>query len=449
MERDHLFISYAYEDVTFARWLALRLTSEGFKVWIDQFKLLGGESWPRDIDKAIKTRTFRVLGLLSKHSIDKPNPVKERTLALSIAKQPGREGFLIPINVDGLAPTELDWLTSDINFVQFGHSWSDGLVQLLKLLAREECPTQEGDGRSIVSKVAAASDFVTDAPETLISNVSPFTSVPEQLSTYIVTARLEDEGRQDVQRDWAIFPTQRHRAVAFHPPPEDLKPWLNPEEVRVHTWRECADIEGWDPEVIVGSLLRASVETHLRRLGYTWSGAASGFTVPGHHGRTMSVALPDGTHTTVKHSGERTFFRVGQPRTKYRYRLAVNLGLERGIEAEFAISWRLRFEFTDTYDEYLPEARRLSRRKHLTRDWYNRQWLLRCLAIIQHCSGASRSIAIGAAGDRQVVLDCRPQAYVVQRSIDETRLESVAEIGDDVPMTDLSVEDIRDEELDG
>src|ERR1700722_707840 len=99
-DRDHLFISYAWENQAFARWLALRLTSEGYKGWIDQFKLFGGESWTRDIDTAIKTRTFRVLGLLSKHSIAKPNPLKERTLALNIAKQPGMQGFLIPLNVD-------------------------------------------------------------------------------------------------------------------------------------------------------------------------------------------------------------------------------------------------------------------------------------------------------------------------------------------------------------
>ena len=49
---DHLFISYAWEDQAFAKWLALRLTAEGYKVWIDQFKLLGGESWPQDIDAA-------------------------------------------------------------------------------------------------------------------------------------------------------------------------------------------------------------------------------------------------------------------------------------------------------------------------------------------------------------------------------------------------------------
>jgi len=69
-EREHLFISYATEDWPLAEWLTLRLTSEGYKVWCDRFKLLGGESYPRDIDKAIANSTFRFIGLLSKNSID-------------------------------------------------------------------------------------------------------------------------------------------------------------------------------------------------------------------------------------------------------------------------------------------------------------------------------------------------------------------------------------------
>ena len=56
--RDHLFISYAWKDEVFAKWLALRPTAEGYNVWIDQMRLLGGESWPSDIDVAIKGRTF-------------------------------------------------------------------------------------------------------------------------------------------------------------------------------------------------------------------------------------------------------------------------------------------------------------------------------------------------------------------------------------------------------
>ena len=43
--RDHLFISYAGEDGSLAEWLTLKLTREGYAVWCDRVKLLGGESY--------------------------------------------------------------------------------------------------------------------------------------------------------------------------------------------------------------------------------------------------------------------------------------------------------------------------------------------------------------------------------------------------------------------
>jgi hypothetical protein len=64
--REHLLINYATEDWALAEWLTRKLSAEGYRVWCDRFKLLGGESYPREIDDAIKNRTFRMLSLLSR-----------------------------------------------------------------------------------------------------------------------------------------------------------------------------------------------------------------------------------------------------------------------------------------------------------------------------------------------------------------------------------------------
>lgn len=48
-QRDTVFISHAYpEDNQFTLWLALRLAREGYPVWCDLTKLLGGVSTPRE-----------------------------------------------------------------------------------------------------------------------------------------------------------------------------------------------------------------------------------------------------------------------------------------------------------------------------------------------------------------------------------------------------------------
>jgi TIR domain len=82
--RKRLFISYAYEDQVFPKWLARKLAFYGYGVWIDQIEVLGGEFWVKEVDVAIKERSFRVLGLLSRASIGKDNPREERTLPLRL-----------------------------------------------------------------------------------------------------------------------------------------------------------------------------------------------------------------------------------------------------------------------------------------------------------------------------------------------------------------------------
>lgn len=424
--RDHVFISYAWEDQVFARWLALRLTAEGYKVWIDQMKLLGGESWPSDIDAAIKDRTFRMLGLLSRHSIKKDNPKKERTLALGIAKQPERRGFLIPINVDGLPPTELDWLTSDLTFIPFAQSWSQGLQKLLKLLDREGCPRGNIiEGRSVAARVAAASDLIRNEPEILISNMCRFTSVPELLHAYIVEPQLDpmSYALHDARRDWGFHSISPHRVLAFHPPPQGLGTWLKVERAQSYRWNHLADIQGVVPHTVVSRTLRGIVEAELTRGGFVWSNTAQGFVIPGEHGRMIPVRFPSCTTTNVKLSGDRTFFRIGQPKQPYRYRTAVKVYIERADDGCRAVL-RLQYELTDPSGEPLPATQRHSRRKHLTRGWSNYHWMVRHLALIQLLSDESSVIAVGTEADGCVILDGSPMTFTVGVRIDETKVES-------------------------
>src|SRR5690242_2630178 len=148
--RKLLFISYAYEDQVFAKWLARKLAFYGYGVWFDQIKILGGESWVKEVDVAIKERSFRVLGLLSNGSIGKENPRKERTLALQLAKQRNIDDFLITLNLDGVQP---DWTLSDISWISFRESWVDGLRRLLKKLESLNAPRIHA-GNSAIAKAA-------------------------------------------------------------------------------------------------------------------------------------------------------------------------------------------------------------------------------------------------------------------------------------------------------
>jgi hypothetical protein len=61
-DRDLVLVSHANpEDNLFARWLTLRLAAEGYRVWCDVTKLLGGETFWDDIQRLIKQQAIKFL----------------------------------------------------------------------------------------------------------------------------------------------------------------------------------------------------------------------------------------------------------------------------------------------------------------------------------------------------------------------------------------------------
>ena len=96
--RDTLLLSHANpEDSEFSLWLALQLANEGYRVWCDLTKLLGGEMFWDDIEEAIKTLAVKVLHVLSRTSNPKDGPLKELHFAQGVAKTEKLKDFVIPL----------------------------------------------------------------------------------------------------------------------------------------------------------------------------------------------------------------------------------------------------------------------------------------------------------------------------------------------------------------
>ena len=92
--RDMLFVSHASpEDDEFACWLALQLAKEGYPVWCDRTKLLGGEPFWEEIEAAIRNRTRRFLFVQSRDSNKKEGPLDEVNLARTSAQTVSRRAL--------------------------------------------------------------------------------------------------------------------------------------------------------------------------------------------------------------------------------------------------------------------------------------------------------------------------------------------------------------------
>jgi TIR domain. len=117
-QRNMLFVSHATpEDNEFARWLALQLGKEGFPVWCDQTKLLGGEPFWEEIEDAIRNRTRRFLFVQSRNSNQKDGCLDELAVAKTIGKQLEDTHFITAIRIDDLPFAEFNIRLHKLNSV--------------------------------------------------------------------------------------------------------------------------------------------------------------------------------------------------------------------------------------------------------------------------------------------------------------------------------------------
>jgi hypothetical protein len=178
--RDTLLLSHANpEDNEFTLWLALQLANEGYRVWCDLTKLLGGEVFWDNIEEVIKTRAAKVLYVLSRTSNAKDGPLKELHFAQGVAKKEKLKDFVIPLHIDDLPHGDTTIEITRINTVPCAPSWGAGLAKLLEKLEEDRVPKDPKFNRTAVNEwwrtQFSAEQGLRKEPEEYLSNWFPIT----------------------------------------------------------------------------------------------------------------------------------------------------------------------------------------------------------------------------------------------------------------------------------
>jgi len=431
---EHLFINYATEDGELAEWLTLRLTAEGYKVWCDRVKLLGGESYPRDIDKAIKTKTFRMLALISRNSLTKENPLKERTLGHSISRQ-RKVDFVIPLLVDEIRSDELDWMDSDLTYIPFRDSWAQGLIQLIKKLRSINTPNPLSNGARLVSDWVSQQSNLTDNKERLWTNLFEIKSMPDFI--YRITPpndfKITDPG-------WIFHPQSERILWSFEVP--DSKP-----DYIAIKWNDNRRVPYGVPPIDIATIL---IKEHMRRLCIqrkaqeTLDGVIylSNLTTPDGWLRFTDYK---GKQTRVLATSKRTVRSTGGIRNPYRYHLApVFRPLLRKYGAP-VLELQVRLYLTDMGGKALLPGITNRRRKRIARSWWNYQWISRVFAISQWIFDGQSTCNLAEGRGYEIVISGSPLSVIAPLSIDE-RLLAVPEMVDEA--LEVVEEELDDPELD-
>jgi hypothetical protein len=412
---DHIFISYAWEDRVVADWLTLRLTAAGYRVWCDRFKMLGGERFPEHIDEAIKNETFRMLGLLSKHSLHKPNPVNERTLALAIARERVVD-FYIPLDLEGLRATQLPWMMSSITFIPFT-DWYDGFSRTLNKLRSINAPTPLADkGQQAVLDALAPHNVLRETPEKLFSNCFRFARIPDNLRVFTPSS-FAGALPESISALWPNHQTDEGHVVAFTAPPEIHG--FTFDECDPVGWRTTKEIRSVPSRHIVSNLLRQSLRFKMIQRGLR-EDKASGLIffprVSGEDETKLTFTPPAGRPESLQATGGRKF-----GADVYRYYLAPTFRIRSDIGADFWAQLTMRVFITDKAGTPLDPPSAFVRRKHLTTNWYNHQWLTRQLAVMRYLAHDQHTIRIHS-GDALIEIDAHPFSGVLPVSIDDRAL---------------------------
>ena len=419
----HLFVSYASEDKALARWLTLKLTTEGYRVWCDEFKLLGGESYPKDIDEAIKNKTFRVLALLSRHSIKKPNPTAERTTALNIGRERNTD-FLIPLNVDGLKPTEIDWMSAPLTFIPFNTSWAQGMAQLLKKLRSVNAPRSLAEGKAIAADTYTPTDLMVPTSEIVFSNCLAFIQIPEVIWRFDLSENLSKQTSSQLAESWAFYVVSPRRALGFTGPPP-LATQIRATQAGGACWKNERFMDKISTANIVSCLLRRSLKTKCLDRGLKIApDGKHPFYFPSGLVKNNRLRFEDanGRRTWLFAVGERSVRRRDRLRETYRYHLGFTLFVWRNLLSDFVCLVRPTLHMTSTGEAPLAKYQAQARRKRVTKDWWNDEWLKRALAICQYIAKGEETISIGTNLSEQVIISSKFETLEVPVSINEMAL---------------------------
>ena len=371
--RDHLFISYASEDLPFVRWLALKLKLLGYRVWWDRENLLGGERFPPAIDRALKSRTFRFLAVLSNISMFKSSPQAERAAARRIADE-RHENFLIPLNLDQ-TPAERSWTEADLTTIEFKDNWAGGLAILLQQLREQGAPCFPDEKSALVAGNLSPPSFVIATPEPAWLNLFPLENIPEHLTHYTFDRALSST----VLQNW----TYRQHGDAywsFEPAPDI--PGVPAPRIGHSKVTSYPDKNGLRTSNIAIDLLRQHVERHCHSLGLAETDRGRVFYFPTSHvvATRLTFTLPTARQTWIKPVGTKKIWHGKRPEEVQRH-LAFMPRIELRRYGQPVLQIRPTVHFTEIGGGDLDTKRNVRRAKAVRGSWYNDKWLARISAI--------------------------------------------------------------------
>ncbi len=434
---NHLFISYASEDRTFAEWLARKLASAGYAVWLDTLKMLGGEPWPQTIDAALN-RSGRLLALMSANSIEKDLPVSERTKGLSIGRDRKVPDFVIPLRLD---EAKWDWTLHNHTGIPFCDGWAGGWKQLLKKLDQIQFPRVLTDGAVLAQQSMEQENLVLKEVETLRLNAIHAEITQAVLRVYSLP-KVGDDAVQTLKRVWPCY-TVGDKVIALVPPPAGALEGIKATTAQ-QLWSAGGTVLGVSVYTIMPALVRTAMRLRLQRLGcVVHPKKPAVYYLPDDFNESGKLPFTDLEGKLRTHKIRRyNTIRRGTEKEKVFFHFALRCDLAKGLDAGFYIQIVPTIMLFDATGSPIVDDRVNPLRRKITRGYYNAEWRDRYLAAEQLLLNTQASAGDGitlAESGISLQAPCRLNEAVFAKEaplpVETTDAEDAGELVDDEPPT--------------
>jgi len=404
-----IFISHALpEDNAFARWLALRLAKEGYPVWCDLTKLLGGEDFWNDIEDAIRNRTTKFLFVLSRISNEKPGVLQELALAKRVGKE--RTDFVIPLKIDDLASDETTIELTRLNSIEFRGNWVTGLSRLLEKLEKDGVPKDTRFGPEAVAswwhQHTREKGGLRNEKETYASNWFAVEGLPENIYLHSLVG-LPKEAKEKLPLE---FPHRRFKSGVFaFAKARELNTPLSAVgaavceslSLNLNQFQREGDrrlkIDRGEARRIVTYLLREAFDEHCRSVGlhqYDLAGTARCFWFRENfsEGNKVSYARIDGSKAYRRMVGKKRML----PRDDQDRFRTWHFGIQASLIRWPAMAMMIKSHvvFSEDGELYESTSKQHTARRSQCKMWHNDTWLDRMVAAMTFLAGDAGSKAI-------------------------------------------------------
>lgn len=415
-ERRLVFISHANpEDNDAAKWLGMRLAAEGYEVWSDVTRLIGGEQFWDTIETVIRETAACVVVLLSEAGHEKPGVLDEVNIAVATERKLGLNNFVIPIRIDELAFTNIRANVARKNIIDASKNLASGFRELITALEKLDIPrNQSGNAKALTRWRKSLPIVESEIDETeqsfLIENKIRILKWPDILTKFAESSKAKRTKNSDlldpflakgnVPGGMLCFSSKAELAASLSPIASSSVSSILSENAFDGTSLDMLGLGIADLTRALSQIVRQSWDEYCASIGM------------------QKYELASGKICWFEKNGfrEKNEVRFLDSDSKMRRRVLVGRSEKRkvywhfGIEAVPSIkdqSLRLKAHVVFTEDGKMPiksSAKQHSLRRGFCKSWWNARWRDLLKAMLVNLSKDKETFSIPASPMRQIEL---------------------------------------------